>query len=92
MKRSAVNKIMREADEFIRSFGFILPPFAYWSPDEFKKQRANAPTIVDHRLGWDSPTTARASSTPSGCSCSRSGTARRRTCPRAAACSMPRRS
>ncbi len=53
MKRSTVNEIMRAADEYIRSFGFILPPFAYWTPDEFKKRRADAPTIVDHRLGWD---------------------------------------
>ncbi len=26
MKRSRVNEIISEADEFIRSFGYILPP------------------------------------------------------------------
>jgi D-lyxose ketol-isomerase len=29
MKRSEINKIVREADSFIRQRGFYLPPFAY---------------------------------------------------------------
>ena len=53
MKRSDVNRIMREADSFIRSFGYILPPFAYWSPAEFKARKAEARAIIDHNLGWD---------------------------------------
>jgi D-lyxose ketol-isomerase len=53
MKRSKVNEIMREADGFIRSFGFILPPFAYWSPAEMRARRAEIGGIVDARLGWD---------------------------------------
>ena len=51
MKRSEVNEIMRAADDFIRSFGFILPPFAYWTPDEMKAR--HTPGIVEARLGWD---------------------------------------
>ncbi len=51
MKRSRVNEIIREADAFIRSFGYIMPPFAYWTPDELKTRRP--PGIVDARLGWD---------------------------------------
>ena len=39
MKRSQVNDIMVQADDMIRSFGFALPPFAYWSPETFKTQR-----------------------------------------------------
>jgi D-lyxose ketol-isomerase len=53
MKRSKVNEIMREADAFIRSFGFVLPPFAYWSPAEMRARRAEIGGIVDARLGWD---------------------------------------
>lgn len=53
MKRSKVNQIMAEADEFIRSFGFILPPFAYFSPDKMKARRSEIDNIVDARLGWD---------------------------------------
>lgn len=39
MKRSGVNEIIREGDAFIRSFGYVLPPFAYWSPEEMKRDR-----------------------------------------------------
>jgi D-lyxose ketol-isomerase len=53
MKRSEINGIMREADEFIRSFGFILPPFAYWSPQQMRERRADIDGIVGARLGWD---------------------------------------
>lgn len=53
MKRSEVNDIIRAADDFIRSFGFLLPPFAYWSPDELAARRAEIGGIVDARLGWD---------------------------------------
>ncbi|MEM7269488.1 MAG: D-lyxose/D-mannose family sugar isomerase [Pseudomonadota bacterium] len=53
MKRSEVNQIIENADEFIRSFGFRLPPFAYWSPEEFLSRRAEISGIIDARLGWD---------------------------------------
>ena len=52
MKRSDVNRILREGDAFIRSFGQILPPFAYWTPDEFRA-RTDARRIVEARMGWD---------------------------------------
>jgi D-lyxose ketol-isomerase len=51
MKRSRINEILREGDAFIRSFGYIMPPFAHWSPDELKERRPAG--IVDARLGWD---------------------------------------
>ncbi len=53
IKRSEVNRIMREADKFIRSFGYILPPFAYWSPNEFKERKAEAKMIIERNCGWD---------------------------------------
>ena len=53
MKRSEVNEIIRQSDDFIRSFGFVLPPFAYWTPDEMKSRRGEIGGIVDARLGWD---------------------------------------
>ena len=51
MKRSRVNEIIREGDAFIRSFGYVMPPFAYWSPDEMKTRRPQG--IIGSRLGWD---------------------------------------
>ena len=53
MKRSQVNAILAEADAFIRSFGFVLPPFAHWSPAKMKARRGELAGIVDARLGWD---------------------------------------
>ena len=53
MKRSEVNDIIRAGDAFIRSFGFILPPFAYWSPQTMLDRRAEIDGIVGARLGWD---------------------------------------
>lgn len=52
MKRSRINHIMQEADEMIRRYGFVLPPFAYWSPAAFKA-RSDTGRIVQSRLGWD---------------------------------------
>lgn len=53
MKRSTINKIMAEADAMIREFGFRLPPFAYWTPQEFAAKKAKARRVIDARLGWD---------------------------------------
>ncbi|MEM7259894.1 MAG: D-lyxose/D-mannose family sugar isomerase, partial [Pseudomonadota bacterium] len=53
MKRSEINTIMTAADEFIRSFGFILPPFAYWSAQQMRERRADINGIINARLGWD---------------------------------------
>ncbi len=53
MKRSQVNEIIAQADDFIRSFGFMLPPFAYWAPNEMKTRRPQIDAIIAARLGWD---------------------------------------
>lgn len=53
MKRSRINQIMGHADEMIRSYGFVLPPFAYWTPDEFRARKDDAAGVIDARCGWD---------------------------------------
>jgi len=53
MKRSQINKIMSAADDLIRSHGFNLPPFAYWSVDEFWARKDVAKPVIDGRCGWD---------------------------------------
>ena len=48
MKRSHVNDIIAKSDAFMKSFGFTLPPFAYWSPEQLKARVASdSPTIFD---------------------------------------------
>ncbi|MDP5360534.1 MAG: D-lyxose/D-mannose family sugar isomerase [Paracoccaceae bacterium] len=53
MKRSRINDIMAEADAMIRSFGFVLPPFAYWTPQDFQARALQAQAVIDARCGWD---------------------------------------
>lgn len=37
----------------IRSFGFSLPPFAYWTPAAFKARKADASSLIRAGCGWD---------------------------------------
>jgi len=53
VKRSEINGILREADSFIRSMGFHLPPFAYWTPAEWATKGEEVREIVQNKLGWD---------------------------------------
>jgi hypothetical protein len=53
MKRSEINTILQSADEFIRGHGFYLPPFAYWTPNEWKTKGPEVSEIVENRLGWE---------------------------------------
>ncbi|AXC50397.1 D-lyxose/D-mannose family sugar isomerase [Paracoccus suum] len=51
MKRSRINRIMDDAARMIAHGGFHLPPFAAWTPEEFRARAT--PAIRDARLGWD---------------------------------------
>ncbi|MBN2046962.1 MAG: D-lyxose/D-mannose family sugar isomerase [Anaerolineaceae bacterium] len=53
MKRSEINRIMRRADAFIRSNGFHLPPFAFWSVEEWQNKGPEVQEITNNSLGWD---------------------------------------
>ena len=53
MKRSRINDIMAAADDLIRHHGFVLPHFAYWTPDAFKANAARAGGVIRARCGWD---------------------------------------
>ncbi|CUJ99116.1 ABC-type sugar transport system, auxiliary component [Ruegeria denitrificans] len=51
MKRSDINAIKTEAEAFIRSFGAVLPPFANWSLEQMRSEKATG--IRERGLGWD---------------------------------------
>ena len=53
MKRSEINSIIREADAFLTQHQFPLPPFAYWTPEQWAGKGEEVRQIVDRRLGWD---------------------------------------
>ncbi len=53
MKRSEINRILREGEAFIRSHGYVLPPFVALSPAEMKRRRGELRSLITARLGWD---------------------------------------
>ena len=53
MKRSEINAIIRSADAFIRDHGFYLPPFAYWTVQDWQNKGDEVSEIVENSLGWD---------------------------------------
>ncbi|MHB9031969.1 MAG: D-lyxose/D-mannose family sugar isomerase [Anaerolineae bacterium] len=53
MKRSEINAIIRDADTFLRAHQFYLPPFAYWTPQDWAARGPEVSEIVTRELGWD---------------------------------------
>lgn len=53
MKRSELNQIMRDAVQFINEMNFKLPPFAFWSMEDWKLRGPEYDEIRDNMLGWD---------------------------------------
>ena len=53
MKRSEINTIMQAAGAFLQEHHFHLPPFAYWSPEDWRRKGPKVRDIVDRQLGWD---------------------------------------
>jgi len=53
MKRSEINQILGNAKAFMAEKQFILPPWAYWSVEDWKNNRENTTEIIDNMLGWD---------------------------------------
>lgn len=53
MKRSEINRIIANAKEFLETHKFHLPPWAYWSLDDWKENKENAAEVINNMLGWD---------------------------------------
>jgi D-lyxose ketol-isomerase len=53
MKRSEINEIIAHAEEDFACIGFALPPFAFWSPADWRRARRGAEGMVATGLGWD---------------------------------------
>lgn len=53
MKRSEINQQIEQAITFFKKMNFHLPPWAFWSPEEWRQSGANVDEIVTHGLGWD---------------------------------------
>ena len=53
MKRSEINKLISNSIEFFEQMNFKLPPWAYWTPEDWKGRYDTCNEIVDNMLGWD---------------------------------------
>jgi D-lyxose ketol-isomerase len=53
MNRSEINRYIEEAITFFDKFYFRLPPWAYFSPDEWKDKGIEYLEIKENMLGWD---------------------------------------
>jgi D-lyxose ketol-isomerase len=53
LKRTELNKIIDDAIQFMEEKGFPLPPFAYYTPEDWKNLDVDSRELVDNMLGWD---------------------------------------
>lgn len=53
MKRSELNEIIQEAISFMEERNIPLPPFAYWTLENWRNFEPRFQEIIDNMLGWD---------------------------------------
>ncbi len=53
MKRSEINLMIADSISFLNSMNFKLPPWAYWTAEDWKGKQATCGEIVENMLGWD---------------------------------------
>lgn len=53
MKRSEINRILENAKAFMAEKQFMLPPWAFWNVNDWKKNKYKSLEIIDNMLGWD---------------------------------------
>lgn len=53
MKRSDINEKIREAKRFLEEMNFKLPPWGYWSLEEWEENKEHCKEIFENGLGWD---------------------------------------
>ncbi len=53
LKRSLINRSIQQAIQAFACFGIHLPPFAFWTPEEWQAKGREVNEIRDCLLGWD---------------------------------------
>lgn len=53
MKRSEINKAIKIALDALENNNFVLPPFGYWTPEDWKQAGSSCNRIRSNGLGWD---------------------------------------
>ncbi|MDQ8196131.1 D-lyxose/D-mannose family sugar isomerase [Coraliomargarita sp. SDUM461004] len=53
MKRSELNTLIQNAESLLQKYCFHLPPFAFWTPEDWNARGSEADEIREQQLGWD---------------------------------------
>ena len=53
MKRSEINKALKEMENVCKEYRCYLPPFCHFTPEEWKEKGAEYDEVRDCALGWD---------------------------------------
>ena len=53
MKRSEINKAIKDMENLCREYRFALPHFCNWTPKEWSGKGQECDEIRDNMLGWD---------------------------------------
>lgn len=53
MKRSEINKAIKEMEALAAKHGFALPPFCNWTKADWEEKGSEYDEIRDNMLGWD---------------------------------------
>ena len=53
MRRSEIETIIDETLEILGAHGVVLPPFAHWTPDEWRLKGEATRTMRERFLGWN---------------------------------------
>ena len=53
MKRSQINRALREMEAMCTEYRCFLPPFCHWTPEDWTRRGHECDEIRDCMLGWD---------------------------------------
>ena len=53
MKRSEINKALKELEDMFKKYQYFLPKFADFAPEEWQTKGHAFDEIRDNMLGWD---------------------------------------
>lgn len=53
MKRSEINKVIKDMERLCAEYCFALPPFCSWTIQDWANKGTECDEIRDNRLGWD---------------------------------------
>ncbi len=53
MKRSQINVLIKDTIEWLEEMNVYLPPFAYWTPEDWATKGHEYDEIRENMLGWD---------------------------------------